>query len=173
MGFGGQVVSWTTQDSKAPRISLQCRRFPPIRPKPGQKRHIGESAPWKCPDLVGWQLAPAFRRCVWLSGLRPWLPGNLHIPDSARACPMPQPCIDRRQTWPAWELPCPWERLSRPSPAPELVQVPQGNVQTGLGIGLTSPAPAGRQQLRRTIHPRLCNGSFAGPSCRRQVVRGS
>ena len=67
----------------------------------------------------------------------------------------------------------PWERLSRPSPAPELVQVPPGNVQTGLGIGLTSPAPAGRQQLRRTSHPRLCNGSFAGPSCRRQVVRGS
>ena len=59
MGFGGQVVSWITQDSKAPRIGLQCRRFPPIRPKPGQKRHIGESAPWKRPDLVGWQLARA------------------------------------------------------------------------------------------------------------------
>ena len=59
MGFGGQVVSWTTQDSKVPRIGLQCRRFPPIRPKPGQKRHIGESAPWKRPDLVGWQLARA------------------------------------------------------------------------------------------------------------------
>ena len=59
MGFGGQVVSWTTQDSKAPRISLQRRRFPPIRPKPGQKRHIGESARWKRPDLVGWHLARA------------------------------------------------------------------------------------------------------------------
>ena len=59
MGFGGQVVSWTTQDSKAPRISLQRRRFPPIRPKPGQKRHIRESARWKRPDLVGWHLARA------------------------------------------------------------------------------------------------------------------
>ena len=53
------MVSWTTQDSKVPRIGLQCRRFPPIRPKPGQKRHIGESAPWKRLDLVGWQLARA------------------------------------------------------------------------------------------------------------------
>ena len=52
--FNGQVMPWTTQDSQVPRIGLQCRRFLPIRPKPGQKRHIGESAPWKRLDLVGW-----------------------------------------------------------------------------------------------------------------------
>ena len=85
--------------------------------------------------------------------------------------PCDPPCNQGRQTWPAWELPYPWERLSRPSPAPELVQVPPGNVLTGLGIGLTSPGPAGQRQLRRISHPRLCSGSFAGPSCRHQVVR--
>ena len=39
------VFSWTTQDSKVPRIGLQCRRFPPIRPKPGQKRR-GSARTW-------------------------------------------------------------------------------------------------------------------------------
>ena len=38
--FNGQVMSWTTQDSQVPRIGLQCRRFPPICPKPGQKRDL-------------------------------------------------------------------------------------------------------------------------------------
>ena len=64
--FNGRVMPWTTQDSQIPRIGLQCRRFPPICPKPGRKRHIGESAPWKRLDLVGWQLARArvFHRVV-------------------------------------------------------------------------------------------------------------
>ena len=57
--FNGRVMSWTTQDSQVPRIGLQCRRFPPICPKPGQKRHIGESAPWKRLNMVGWQLEVA------------------------------------------------------------------------------------------------------------------
>ena len=35
--FNGQVMPWTTQDSQVPRIGLQCGRFPPICPKPGQK----------------------------------------------------------------------------------------------------------------------------------------
>ena len=51
--FNGQVMPWTTQDSQVPRIGLQCRCFLPIRPKPGQKRHIGESA------LVGCQAGPS------------------------------------------------------------------------------------------------------------------
>ena len=37
------MVSWLPRASKAPRIGLQSGRFPPIRPKLGQKRHIGES----------------------------------------------------------------------------------------------------------------------------------
>ena len=53
------VFSRTLRTSEVPRIGLQRRRFPPIRPKPGQKRHIGESARWKRPDLVGWHLARA------------------------------------------------------------------------------------------------------------------
>ena len=31
--FNGQVVSWTTQDSKVPRIGLQCRTLPADLPE--------------------------------------------------------------------------------------------------------------------------------------------
>ena len=62
--FNGQVMPWTTQDSQVPRIGLQCRRFPPICPKPGQKCHIGESAPWKRPDLVARPPGPG---AAWVS----------------------------------------------------------------------------------------------------------
>ena len=44
---GGVSLSLTTQAMEGALNRLTGRHFPPIRPKPGRKRHIGESAPWK------------------------------------------------------------------------------------------------------------------------------
>ena len=88
--FNGQVMSWTTQDSQVPRIGLQCRRFPPICPKPGQKRHIGESAPWKRLNMVGWQLEVAGNSPVYSHGCKPSLP----VAEGAAGNPVAEPLAE-------------------------------------------------------------------------------
>ena len=133
----------------------------------------GRSCGWSwAKETPGWNFlpTPAFRRCVWLSGLRPWLPGSLRIADSGQAFPMQQLCILGRQTWPAWEPPCP---LECPSPALPLVLV-QAYAAVKRPARSTYWMAQGQKvssSLSKWAFLDGCNASFAGPSCRRLFPR--
>ena len=149
----GALLSWVIQDTTWP--PKPSAFLDVVARWPG----VGAASAWPrrwwswAKETPGWNLpTPAFRRCVWLSGLRPWLPGSFRIPDSGQAFPMLQPCILGRQTLLVLVLPCPWERPSRASPALVQVQVPPLIFQPGRRTGRPSPGPEGQRRPGRTVH---------------------
>ena len=81
--FNGQVMSWTTQDSQAPRIGLGALALPADPPETRAK------APWKRPDLVGWQLARVFHRVVMVVDRARHVAGKALVTLAVRPPPTP------------------------------------------------------------------------------------
>ena len=76
-GFGGQVVlSRTPRTSEVPRIGLQRRRFPPIRPKPGQKAPYRRVCAVEAPGPGG--LAPGPGRWCFIVWTWSWTEPDTH-----------------------------------------------------------------------------------------------